>query len=357
MAIFAHLEIENKLQLNDRTRLKADRSYVTVGADAITDVTIKPGADGPAISVFNANQTLWFLDFQFDTFNVDIDSSNNKIDFIYNGTTHVATIPTLTYTLTDLCIAVAAALNAEVSPDPFTCSLSVDNELTIGAVISSANDIELLPNGVNKDVSMLPLIGFIIEGGEDNTFKGELNSAGDELQVEGQEVRFLTKAILLTVTDGVTPVEQTKYIKIFTEDSDQLFSNDQDLERHEPQILKWIIAGRNTFKDIHRRAQTLIFDYLRRDGWKNQDGSKITKDQLLDNQEVKEWSTFWTLQLIFEGRSNSIGDFFEEKSNDYKGDKILARSSVFIVYDFNKDGILNASEKETPFNTIRVEKT
>lgn len=166
-----------------------------------------------------------------------------------------------------------------------------------------------------------------------------------------------TKTVQLRITTDGAPVTSSLDLNVITEADDKLFSSDSDLTLHEPGILNWIVDGRNTFKDMHRRSQTLILDYLRREGWRNHDGSLITKDEILDLNEVREWSTFLTLKNIFEGRSNAIKDLFDLKATKYETMMIKARDSVFFAYDFNKDGSLSEAEKQINFNTIRVEKT
>ncbi len=165
------------------------------------------------------------------------------------------------------------------------------------------------------------------------------------------------KTVSLRLTTDGGPVVFTEDIEVVTEADDKLFSNDDDLKRHEPSVLNWIISGRNTFKDMHRRAQTLILDFFRIQGYRNQDGTNVSKDEILDILEVKEWSTYMVLKLVFEGRSNDPEDIFREKSRTYNSEMIAARESVFKVYDFNKDGDLTASEQNKRFNVINVEKT
>ena len=156
-------------------------------------------------------------------------------------------------------------------------------------------------------------------------------------------------------TDGA-PVTFTKDIEVVSAADDKLFSNDDDLLRHEPQILDWVVQGRNTYKDMHRRAQTLILDFFRVKGWRNLDKSNVTKDEILDILEVKEWSTYMVLKLIMEGRSNQTDDIYREKAKIYESKMIDARESVFLLYDWNKDGEITDSEKMNRFNVIDVEK-
>jgi hypothetical protein len=166
-----------------------------------------------------------------------------------------------------------------------------------------------------------------------------------------------TKTVTLRVTAGATgPVTFSKTIEVLTEVDDKLFSTDNDLQKHEPDILNWIVPGRNTFLDYHRRAQTLILDYYRVNGYRTQDGSKITKAELIDLSEVREWATFLTLKLIMLSRSNEVDDVFRLKANDYESKMIESRESVFTSYDWNKDGNLEASEQNIQNNVIEVEK-
>ena len=64
--IFPNLSIELVLQVEDKTRLDASRSFVTAG-EVVTDVLIKPEATDSFISVFNADQERWFLDWAYIT--------------------------------------------------------------------------------------------------------------------------------------------------------------------------------------------------------------------------------------------------------------------------------------------------
>ena len=96
MALFAHLEIEDKLQVKDKTRMKADKSYITKGATAISTATIKPGADAIAIDIFDTTLLDRFLEFQFANFNGDIGATNNKLDFDEGASELTATISTST---------------------------------------------------------------------------------------------------------------------------------------------------------------------------------------------------------------------------------------------------------------------
>jgi hypothetical protein len=143
-------------------------------------------------------------------------------------------------------------------------------------------------------------------------------------------------------------------ISVVDEEEDHLFSNDSDLKVHEPDILKYVREGRSSYLDYHRRTQTLILDHLDREGYVDIHGNKYTKDAVVDFTEVKEWSTFMTLRLIFEGISNSVDDIFSAKSKRYKGLENEHRDRVILRIDQDGDEELNTGEEIDGMRTARV---
>lgn len=336
MAIFANLELESRLQLEDRTRIKADKSYITIGAGAITDVTITPGADGPAISVFDADQTNWFLDYQFETWNGDFDATNNKIDFSEDGGTTelTATISPATYALAGLATEIKTRLDAAGA---FTYTVTVDKNDKF--TISATGNFSLLPNtGTNSNISALPLIGISSKPGFDD------NNFSNKLEIVGKRVRFLPKAILLTITDGVTPDSQTLYMNIYSRSGDNLFSTDADIAVHKSDIMKWTEVGRNTFKKYHRYAQDEIIDYARRSGVIDIDGNPLELVNYTNAIDLKKWSTFTTLRLIMDDISNSVGDIFELQARNFEGKEMRHRNMAFLRVDIDNDGQADIGE-------------
>lgn len=154
--IFAHIETENDIQLDDRTRFDASKTHVTSNQPAFTKLTIKPGMDQAAISVYNTNPKSRYLDWECSTWNMDIDSSNNKIDFSEGGPALVATITGGTYSLTALAAQIKTQLDA-AGALTYTVTLSIDNEMTI----SATGDFELLlSTGLNRDFNLLSKLYF-----------------------------------------------------------------------------------------------------------------------------------------------------------------------------------------------------
>lgn len=137
----------------------------------------------------------------------------------------------------------------------------------------------------------------------------------------------------------------TKTITVVTAAVDLLFSGDQELIPHEPDILEFVRAGRNSFLDVHRLSQDRILESLDADGIYDSDGTRLTKDQLFGIADVNDWSKFLTLQFIFEGLSNAIGDIFDQKSLKYREMANAASNrrgirldlDIDAVVDFNRD--------------------
>ena len=62
--IFPSLSLETVLQVEDKTRLNASRSFVTNG-ETVTDVLIQPEIGENFISVYNTDQEKWYLDWAY----------------------------------------------------------------------------------------------------------------------------------------------------------------------------------------------------------------------------------------------------------------------------------------------------
>jgi hypothetical protein len=142
--------------------------------------------------------------------------------------------------------------------------------------------------------------------------------------------------------DDATVQTKLSNILLFTKAEDALFSDDNDLLNYEHDILKYLPAGRSSWNHIHRRSQERILSYLFEKGFKNSDGTPFGKDQLVDKQDYKEWSTFMTLKLIFGTAINSKDDVFVEKSRFYENLEAKANKTEFRI-DTDKDGISNGT--------------
>lgn len=333
MALFPNLDIEEKVQINDKTRLLGSRSFVTKGADAITTMTIKAGADGSALSVFDSKEANRYLDWQFSAFNIDVDSINNKIDFKEGSTVYAATISTNTYTLTDLCTEIKTQMES-AGAFTYTVTLS-DSKITIAA----NGTFSLLPaTGVNYINSILPTIGFSPNAGSGDSDYANITTK------TGKKIRHLTKSVEITIGDGATTSSVKEYIELYSVVGDALFSSDGDLKSHKEDIMNYLRSGRNSFLNFHRRAQDVIISTLDREGYIDVYGNKFTIDAFVDLEEFRQWSTFLTLRLIFEDRSNAIDDVFDRWAKDYGGYEVQAKSRAILRIDIDGDGLTEVGE-------------
>lgn len=160
--------------------------------------------------------------------------------------------------------------------------------------------------------------------------------------------RTVTVSVRVT-TDGA-PVTYTKDLEVISAADDKLFSNDGDLLQHEEEILKFLPDGKTSFTYMHRRAQELIVEDFNERGVEKSDQTKLTKDDFLDVDEVKQWSIALTLALIFEDNSNVVGDKFSMKAEDYRSRAKGHKHRAFFRVDLNGDGSITAGDK-SPYRT------
>lgn len=227
MAVFGYLETESVVQVGDRTRLSAIKSFAPKGSAAIDIVRIRPEptAQWVTVSGVGINSKDWFLDWQYDT--------------------------------------------------------------------SGAKTVELEITPLSE-----PAVTF------------------------------------------------SKSIQVLTAAEDKLFSSDQDLVAKEADILKWVPAGKNSFLYVHREAQTQILNWLDEIRVHKNDGSKITKNDLPVNDDLKQLSADWALALIFGSISNKPDDAFFQKKNDYLDLVESHKRRGRIVADFNGNSTIEANENQ-----------
>jgi len=174
------------------------------------------------------------------------------------------------------------------------------------------------------------------EGWVTVTSKGYLDWSYSSAGAKAPKVR-------ITVVGGGEQVK-TYALTVKTAAEDNLFSNDEDLQNHEPDILKWVKDGRSSYLDLHRRAQELILDTLYRLGYTDRQRNRLGPEAVVDILEVKEWSTFMVLYLIFNGLSNAVDDVFMKKSELYKNKAKARMTSATLKLDLNGDGELSPGE-------------
>lgn len=99
----------------------------------------------------------------------------------------------------------------------------------------------------------------------------------EEMYLDWQYATAATHAVTVKLNGGSpSEITLTKDLTVVSEATDNLFANDDDLRKHEPDIMKYLVEGRASFKDVHRRAQTLILAWLDKEGYIDDFGDKLT---------------------------------------------------------------------------------
>lgn len=203
--------------------------------------------------------------------------------------------------------------------------------------------IDATKSFVDKGENAITLVEIEPEAG--NGFIDVTGSSYKDWFLDWEYATAGTVTASVRITAGVSgPTTKTKDVVVVTEAADKLFSNDQDLKIHEHDILKHVPVGKNSFKYMHRRAQVLILDWLDRKGYTDTSGVKLTKAAVIDITEVKEWSTFLTLALIFADISNVPEDVFDQKAGLYTTKMLDARNRSILRLDFTGDGSVELGE-------------
>lgn len=153
-----------------------------------------------------------------------------------------------------------------------------------------------------------------------------------------------TKTATCRVTTDGSPVTKTFTLEVLSVADDNLFSTDQDIVALEHDIMKWVPAGRASFKNMHRKAQRLILAWLDENGHTDTSGNRLTKEAIVDKEEVRNWSAALTLQLIYQTMSNAIDDVFMQKSKTYESLAITHRKRLILRLDLTGDGEIDTSE-------------
>lgn len=157
-----------------------------------------------------------------------------------------------------------------------------------------------------------------------------------------------TKTVSVRITTDGAPVVETFDIEVVDEATDYLFSSDVDLIGYEKDILKFIRPGRDTWKDFHRKARDLIVKFFDDKGYIKTDGTRLTKDDFKDLDEVRQWSAALTLSLIFQNISNAVDDIFQTKAKFYDSKAMDYRSKSVFRLDLDGSGTVEYGEQVNP---------
>jgi len=138
----------------------------------------------------------------------------------------------------------------------------------------------------------------------------------------------------LKITDTLdNEYEITKTIVVVSESDDALLSNDNDLIPYENDILTFIRDGRSSFNDIHREAKEMIIRWFEERGHLNSDNTPLTLSDFSNPDQLRSWSKFMVLRLIFESQSNQVDDVFAAKALKYKALEENAKALCSVTID------------------------
>lgn len=196
---------------------------------------------------------------------------------------------------------------------------------------------------ISKDEASVTLVEIEAESGAGFVTVGAPGLAKD-WYLDWQYDTAGTKTVSCRITTDGSPVTTTSTLDVLSVANDGLFSSDSDLTALEHDILKWIPAGRNTFKNYHRKAQSLIMAWLDENGYCDINGARLTKAAFVDKEEVKYWSTALTLSLIFSSISNAVDDVFMQKYKQYESMALSHRNRLVLRLDLDGDNIVDTNE-------------
>lgn len=126
---------------------------------------------------------------------------------------------------------------------------------------------------------------------------------------------------------------------VLTEAEDKLFSNDSDIEALEYDIEYYYKKGRNSHLDMHREAQKHIIEELGLRGVVDSEGNPITKANILETEQLRTWSKYYTLFLIYNDHKKSSEDALAEKANHYfRMAQNASQDRQFIKIDTDTNG-------------------
>jgi hypothetical protein len=145
-------------------------------------------------------------------------------------------------------------------------------------------------------------------------------------------------ATIRVTTDGAATTK-TVSITVLSVVDDRLFSTDKDIVSHEADIFRFLRPGRASFLDFHRVAQKMILDGLDQRGVTDNQDNKLTALDLFDLEEVKEWSKYLALSLIFTSIQSEVDDVYAIKSKSYSDMGARQSTRAFLRLDLDNDGV------------------
>ena len=140
---------------------------------------------------------------------------------------------------------------------------------------------------------------------------------------------------------------------------DIVFSDDQDLRGVYPSIENYLDTSETSFILRHENSRDLIVQELRNRGLTKRNSSSLVRKILtawdfLDIEEVRMWSTYLTLANIFSSLQSNNGDFYKEKTQEYREKAEFYKNASFLSIDFDDDGVSDVSEVSGDISSRRL---
>lgn len=166
-----------------------------------------------------------------------------------------------------------------------------------------------------------------------------------------------TKTVNVRLTTELGTVK-TESIEVEAKEDECFLSDDDCLKALEPEILKYLPCQRCSFNYVHRKVVDLLIDDLTCRGvFKKEKGvinvknpfggceiEKIDCTQLQSSDQIKKWATYWALEIIFCGMTNSKDDIFYSKMEKYASKRKAAASAGVLIFDQDGDGTIEKHE-------------
>lgn len=195
---------------------------------------------------------------------------------------------------------------------------------------------------VSKDEAALTSVR--IDSGDGSGFIDVFGASYRDWYLDYEYATDGTKTVTVEVDNGSGPVTTSSTIQVLSVVDDNLFSNDDDLRSIKTDVLKWLPDGKSSFNYVHRRAQVEIMKFFDLIGKTDRTGLKLTKAAVVDVDEVKQWSAYLTLMLIYRDFQNSVDDVFKEQAIDFNSEMLKFRKRAYVRLDIDGDGIVDKHE-------------
>jgi hypothetical protein len=338
---FGVIEVEESVQVRDKFRISLAKSFVPTNETAIDQVRVTPGLDENQYDISPTVSKDQFLDWEYWLWTFDFEKDlNDKIDIEIDGILVTVSFGSINFQSLNDLVGYLLAVIGSSGLTGVTISVSNDNRLTI----SADQSFKLLPEtGPNKNIQMLKHLGFRYDTGYSNS-------------QTGYPVEYGQKKILADIGSPSGYDQTYKFINLYSKEGDRLFCENDDLRKHESDILKWVEDGRTSFLNVIRRSQQLIIEDFNKSGWTDISGKPLTKWSFDITENLRDWSIYQSLSIIFDDISNAVDDTFFKQARIYDGKSKEAKAR-FIAVDFSSKGDNknpNLKSESVALNTVNL---